>query len=91
MDKLKPQFFVDNFKKYLDLYTKRKNLKKIEQEVNYNFWRNKSSPFKLLITVIKKLLIEKKIFRNKIYFLNFYNSYSNFKYFQKNIKDFIIN
>lgn len=28
MDKLKPQFFVDNFKNYLDLYTKRENFKK---------------------------------------------------------------
>lgn len=78
--------------KIIWIYTqKEKILKKIEQEVNYIFWRNKSSPFKLLITVIKKSLIEKKILQNKIYFLNFYNSYSNFKYFQKKIKDFIIN
>lgn len=78
--------------KIIWIYTqKEKILKKIEQEVNYSFWRNKSSPFKLLITVIKKSLIEQKILQNKIYFLNFYNSYSNFKYFQKNIKDFIIN
>ena len=78
--------------KIIWIYTqKEKILKKIEQEVNYIFWRNKSSPFKLLITVIKKSFIEKKILQNKIYFLNFYNSYSNFKYFQKNIKDFIIN
>lgn len=78
--------------KIIWIYTqKEKILKKIEQEVNYIFWRNKSSPFKLLITVIKKSLIEKKILQNKIYFLNFYNSYSNFKYFEKNIKDFIIN
>ncbi len=77
---------MDNFKNYLDLYTKKKILRKIEQEVDFIFWRNKSSPFKLLITVIKKSLIEKKILQNKIYFLNFYNSYSNFKYFQKNVK-----
>lgn len=78
--------------KIIWIYTqKEKILKKIEQEVNYIFWRNKSNPFKLLITVIKKSLIEKNILQNKIYFLNFYNSYSNFKYFQKNIKDFIIN
>lgn len=78
--------------KIIWIYTqKEKILKKIEQEVNYIFWRNKSSPFKLLITVIKKSLIEKNILQNKIYFLNFYNSYSNFKYFKKNIKDFIIN
>lgn len=78
--------------KIIWIYTqKEKIFKKIEQEVNYIFWRNKSSPFKLLITVIKKSLIEKKILQNKIYFLNFYNLYSNFKYFEKNIKDFIIN
>lgn len=78
--------------KIIWIYTQKEKIKKkIEQEVNYIFWRNKSSPFKLLITVIKKSLIEKKILQNKIYFLNFYNSYSNFKYFQKNIKDFIIN
>lgn len=76
---------MDNFKNYLDLYTKKKILKKIEQEVDYIFWRNKSSPFKLLITVIKKSLIEKIILQNIIYFLNFYNSYSNFKYFQEKL------